>query len=115
MADRIDLSAWHPGGEFPVVEGRSGQRSRWAPVTDVSETPGQFLLEVDLPGVSRTDIELTVAGRRLELKGVRAPLDVEGRVLVAERPAGSFVRELLLPREFTQGPEADYREGVLTI
>ena len=115
MADRIDLSAWHPGGEFPVVEGRSGQRGRWAPVTDVSETPGQFLLEVDIPGVSRTDIELTVAGRRLELKGLRAPLDVEGRVLVAERPAGSFVRELLLPREFTQGPEADYREGVLTI
>ncbi|MFY0526319.1 Hsp20 family protein [Archangium gephyra] len=97
------------------MEGRSGQRSRWAPVTDVSETPGQFLLEVDIPGVSRTDIELTVAGRRLELKGVRAPLEVEGRVLVAERPAGSFVRELLLPREFTQGPEADYREGVLTI
>ncbi|HEY0097258.1 MAG TPA: Hsp20 family protein, partial [Archangium sp.] len=115
MSERIDLSAWSPGGEFPEVEGRSGPRSRWAPATDVSETPGQFLLEVDLPGVSRTDIELTVAGRRLELKGVRAPLEVEGRLLVAERPSGPFVRELLLPREFTQGPEADYREGVLTI
>jgi HSP20 family protein len=115
MADRIDLSAWIPGGAFPEVDGRSGQRSRWAPATDVSETPGEFLLEVDLPGVVRKDIELTVAGRRLELSGVRAPVEGEGRLLISERPSGRFVRELLLPREFEEGPEADYREGVLTI
>ncbi|WP_375770219.1 Hsp20/alpha crystallin family protein [Archangium gephyra] len=115
MAERIDLSAWSPGGELPEVAGRSGQRGRWAPATDVSETPGQFLLEVDLPGVERKDLELTVAGRRLVLEGVRAPLETEGRVLLSERPSGSFTRELLLPREFPAGPQADYREGVLTI
>ncbi|HYO69873.1 MAG TPA: Hsp20/alpha crystallin family protein [Archangium sp.] len=112
MPESIDLSSWRTGADVHEVEWR---QSRWAPATDVSETPDQLLFEVELPGMVQKDIELTFAGTHLVLEGVRQPPEVEGRLLVAERQFGPFKRELLLPRELTEEPDAGYRDGVLTI
>ncbi|HEX5750776.1 MAG TPA: Hsp20/alpha crystallin family protein [Archangium sp.] len=112
MPESIDLSSWRTGAEVHELEWRQG---RWSPATDVSETPEQLLFEVELPGLNQRDIELTFAGTHLVLEGVRNPPAVEGRLLVAERQFGPFKRELLLPRELAEEPDAGYRDGVLTI
>ncbi|MFE8604995.1 Hsp20 family protein [Archangium violaceum] len=112
MPESIDLSSWRTGADVHEEQWRQG---RWVPATDVSETSDQLLFEVELPGLVQRDIELTFAGTHLVLEGVRNPPEVEGRLLVAERQFGPFKRELLLPRELAEDPDAGYRDGVLSI
>ncbi|MFY0563440.1 Hsp20/alpha crystallin family protein [Archangium lansingense] len=97
------------------LDSHPGQRDRWEPVTDISETSGEFVFEVALPGVAREDIDLTLNGGGFTLEGVRGIPEVEGSLLVAERHFGRFAREFTLPEEFRGDPQADYRDGVLTI
>jgi len=77
-----------------------------------------FLIQLDLPGVSAESVELTVEDNVLTVKAERsAPAradDVE--VLIAERPYGTFTRQVVLGSSLdTQNIEARYEAGVLTV
>lgn len=113
MRERIDLKAWRTG--MAGLDSHHGQKDRWELASDISETSGEFLFEVALPGVAREDIDLTLTGGGFTLAGVRVLPEVEGNLLVAERQFGPFEREFTLPEEFRGDPQADYRDGVLTI
>ena len=77
----------------------------------------EFLVHFDLPGVDPNAIDLRVdrnvltvaAERRYESKE-------EDEVIVAERPQGSFTRQVLLGESLdADAIKADYENGVLTI
>jgi HSP20 family protein len=76
-----------------------------------------FLVHFDLPGVTPDSIDLTVEQNVLTVRAERAPADVSGaQMLVAERPAGTFTRQVFLGD--TLDPDrigADYSAGILTL
>jgi HSP20 family molecular chaperone IbpA len=88
----------------------------WFPAVDVTETSQGYLFEFDLPGLTRREIQISVAGNALRLTGVRTTLRHGGKAFRAERPAGEFVRQLVLPPDAC-GPEirVTLQDGVLQL
>jgi HSP20 family protein len=77
-----------------------------------------FLVQLDLPGISPDSIELTVEDNVLTIKAERpAPSTSEGvETLIAERPYGTFTRQMFLGDNLdTARIEANYEGGVLTL
>ena len=93
-----------------------GLRGR-GPAIDMIERPDSILVLVDLPGVSIDQVELTVVGHTLTLKGQYAALDLGGgRAMSCERPKGEFQRSLPLPASVNADDiRAECRNGVLQI
>ncbi len=76
-----------------------------------------FYVHFDLPGVSADSIELTVEQNVLTVRAERKPAQPDGaEMLVAERPAGVFTRQVFLGDTLdADGISADYSAGVLTL
>jgi HSP20 family protein len=91
----------------------------WVPAVDIYETGGKdVVLKVDLPDVTREDIEVTVEHNTLTLKGTRKPpADVkEEQYRRVERAYGAFTRSFTLPSTVDAARVgAEYKHGVLTI
>lgn len=84
---------------------------------DAWESPTALHLEVDLPGVAATDVDVQVHGGELTLKVERRNAAQDGeRWMRRERGAGSFTRTLALPVEVDSGAvEAELANGVLRL
>ena len=85
---------------------------------DAFRKEDQFLLQFDLPGVDANSIELTVDNNTLTVRAERKPPKLaEGiEALAAERPHGTFTRQILLGDNLdTTRIDARYAEGVLTL
>ena len=76
-----------------------------------------FYVHFDLPGVSAESIELTVEQNVLTVRAERRPEQPDGaEMLVAERPAGIFTRQVFLGDTLNaEHIDADYTAGVLTL
>jgi HSP20 family protein len=96
-------------------------RSRWGtglqtPPADVFVTDDEVWVEVDLPGVRRTDVQVRLVGDRLVIEGTRTAIVPVRRARPAhrERSPGSFRRALPLPAGFEEAEiEVRMRAGVL--
>lgn len=77
----------------------------------------EFIVHFDLPGVDPQSIDLTVEKNVLTVHAERRRTDADGvEMLVAERPHGTFSRQLFLGETLdTDGIEAKYGDGVLTL
>ena len=77
----------------------------------------QWVVRVDLPGVEASSIDLTVDRNVLRIEASRSWQPAEGDlVLAAERPRGTFSRQLMLSEDIDSNSiKADYRDGVLTV
>ncbi|MBX6772341.1 MAG: Hsp20/alpha crystallin family protein [Chloroflexi bacterium] len=89
----------------------------WAPEIDLVDRPQELVLEVDLPGVERESIEVTLVGNTLTLQAVRkATVDGPESYLCHERPRGRYIRVIELPTEvIAERATAEYSDGVLRI
>jgi HSP20 family protein len=77
-----------------------------------------FLLQFDLPGIEPSSIDLTVDNNTLVVKADRPvpQLAEETEALVAERPHGTFTRQVFLGDNLdTTKIDAQYDAGVLTL
>lgn len=86
---------------------------------DVLDKGDKFEITVDLPGVSKEDINVTVEGARVTLQAEsrkqREAKDGE-RVLHSERTITSYARSFELPVEVSEdGADARFENGVLTL
>ena len=77
----------------------------------------RFFVNVDLPGVDPSSIDLTVEKNVLTINARRDWSRGEGdQILLAERPHGQFSRQLFLGEGLdAERIEARYADGVLTI
>lgn len=77
----------------------------------------RFVVAVDVPGIASDSIDLTVEKNVLTIRAERKFDLAEGQeMIIAERPHGSFSRELFLGDNLAvDGIEADYDLGVLTL
>ena len=76
-----------------------------------------FYVQLDLPGVRPDSIELTVEQHVLTVRAERPGIGSDGaELIVAERPAGTFTRQLFLGETLdADNIAADYAAGVLTL
>lgn len=90
----------------------------WSPLVDVYETKDAIRLVAEVPGVKQEDIQVSIEGDTLSLKGER-PRDAEvkeDQYYRIERSYGSFQRSILLPSVVDASRvKATYRDGVLEI
>ena len=77
----------------------------------------RFIVEFDLPGVEPASIELTVEQNVLTVRAERRlELRQDDEVLVAERPQGTYARQVFLGDALdSERVQADCRLGVLTL
>ena len=92
--------------------------STWTPAVDIAEKGDHFLIEADVPGVDPKDIEISMEGGVLTMKGERESETKEERegYTRVERSHGSFYRRFSLPQ--SADPEhisAKSSKGVLQI
>jgi HSP20 family protein len=90
----------------------------WAPLADVSETEGEYLIKAEVPEVRKEDLSVTVQDGVLTLAGERRQeqrTDGE-KVHRIERQYGSFARRFALPEDADeQSIRAEGRDGVILI
>lgn len=94
------------------------QRTMWSPYLDIRELDHAFVVEVDLPGMSREDITVSLENNTLVIAGERkAPWSsAEGHPMHRELSYGAFQRALTLPTSVQEDQvEATYTNGVLTV
>ncbi len=107
-------------GEFfgPTPAAMAATEAVWSPLVDVHETKEGFKLQVELPGVKQEDIQLTIEGNSLMLKGERKRENEveEDNYHRIERSYGTFQRSIVLPSVVDPNRvKATYRDGVLQI
>lgn len=72
----------------------------WTPPVDLIELPDRIAVRIDVPGISRGDLRLTLTRNRLRLAGRRLAT-AKGQVAAhchrAERNHGGFFLEIRLP------------------
>jgi HSP20 family protein len=93
----------------------SGTRVPMGMPMDVWQADDGYHVALDLPGVDPSSVEITHERNMLTIKAERRPDYQQGdAVLVAERPQGSFTRQLQLGESLdTQKVQASYGDGVL--
>lgn len=86
----------------------------WYPAADVYENNGEYIVAVDLPGIDRATLDISIEDSRLTIRGKRADNDsTRHRV---ECPKGKFLRTFSMPLSVDQNDiKADYKDGVLKV
>ncbi len=88
------------------------------PAADMRETEQEYLFAVELPGMSREDIDLQVVGDTLRISGHKSEEKAETRAdfRVSERRYGRFERTFPLPQDVRRDAiTATCADGVLKI
>jgi HSP20 family protein len=93
----------------------SGTRTPMGMPMDVWQTDDGFHVCLDLPGVDPDSVDITTERNTLTIKAERRAEYEDGQnVLIAERPQGTFTRQLQLGDTVdTENIQASYSEGVL--
>ena len=90
----------------------------WAPLADVTETEGEYLIKAEVPEVRKEDLSVTVQDGVLTLSGERRQEQRTdgGKVHRIERQYGSFARRFALPEDADeQSIRAEGKDGVILI
>jgi HSP20 family protein len=95
-----------------------GQLQAWYPSADISETKDEYLVRVELPGVTKDNVKITLQENVLTIQGEKKQeSEMKDRHYHrVERNYGSFSRSFRLP-SLVKGEkiDANYKDGVLTI
>lgn len=87
-----------------------------APEVNIFETPDGYVLEAEMPGVSKDGLEITLEGNELTILGHRQAEAVNGQPLFRERQWADFRRVFELdPAIDTSKVSAKIDQGVLTL
>jgi HSP20 family protein len=133
---RTALTRWTPTGDLvrdrfgrlfedafndmlrPYGEGNTTPNRTWVPPVDIRETENELTLSLDLPGLRKEDVNITLENSVLTITGERRfdadhKNDTYHRL---ERAFGTFTRSFTLGSTVqTDKVEADFLDGVLTV
>jgi HSP20 family protein len=88
----------------------------FAPAADIEETDDAYILELELPGVSKGDVDVSVTGQVLRITGERKEKERVGIVRRRVRSVGRFSFEVQFPEPVDEGGlSANLHDGVLTV
>jgi HSP20 family protein len=104
---RLIQSVWSPA---------SGDGGSWIPFADIEETESAWIVEAEVPGVSREDINVELRDGELVISGDVKERERTGRVRRRSRRTGHFEYHVTLPGETDEEHvDATLHEGVLTV
>ncbi len=113
-----DLDRWVDEALGTIPWARGENLRNWFPATDVSETPEALTLKLEVPGLSRDDIKISVENNMLTVRGEKTQeTSSENETFYrTERSYGSFERSFSLPSHVDPDDvKASLENGVLTI
>ncbi|MEM7656595.1 MAG: Hsp20/alpha crystallin family protein [Bacteroidota bacterium] len=99
---------------FSAEEGDGGIKSR----SDVYSYQGEYLVELELPGVKKEDVQIQIYEGTLTIKGTKYPPEYasEAKYDRQNRSYGSFLRTFELPVDVElEKVKAKFDAGVLTV
>jgi HSP20 family protein len=113
FSDYFTRSGW------PVAARGADRAATSLPRLDVVDRGDSYAVTVDLPGVKKQDINITVEGSRVAIKAeTKAQVERKDgdKLLYTERTAASFARSFELPAEVSEDKaDASYENGVLQL
>ena len=90
--------------------------SDFSPGGELHETDDAFILELDLPGVDKKEINIDISGRRVSVRGTKSVKERTGVLRHSTRVAGSFAFEAVLATAVKEeAVTAALTDGVLTV
>lgn len=96
---------------------RSGDLAEFK--TDISDQGDSYLLEADLPGFDKKDIQLDLSGDVLTIRAERhsdhEQKEKKGNYVCLERSYGQYTRQFDLSAVDREGIQAKYENGVLSL
>jgi HSP20 family protein len=98
--------------------GTTGSRTMFAPAVEMSERGGKLIVCVDLPGLSKDDVQVEITDDLLTIEGERRAEREERQegFWHSERHYGMFRRQIPLPEGIqTEQATATFKDGVLEI
>jgi HSP20 family protein len=88
----------------------------FVPVADIEETDDAFLIELELPGIKKSAIDIEVANRRVVITGERQERQRTGVVRRRNRIEGRFRYEVMLNADVDEDHvQAALDDGVLSV
>lgn len=90
----------------------------WSPDVEVFHRSSEFVIRVDLPGLTKDDVKVDVTDNQLTIEGERHREHEEERegVYRSERSYGRFYRAIPLPEGvIADQAKASFKDGVLEI
>jgi len=90
----------------------------WIPPVDVAEEENQYIVKIELPGVNKDDVKITLESNILTIRGEKkAEKEIkEKNYHRMERSYGSFQRTFTLPTTVKNDKiDASYKDGVLVV
>jgi HSP20 family protein len=88
----------------------------WIPAVDIEEQEDAFVVEAEVPGVKREDVNIEVSGNELTISGEIKVREREGIIRRRTRRVGRFEFRVVLPSEVDpEGVDAKLDDGVLTV
>jgi HSP20 family protein len=88
------------------------------PAIDMYQTDDEVVVKATLPGLKAEDVNITVTGETLTLRGEykQENEQKEATYHIREKRSGSFERSLFLPTDVkSDKAKADFENGILTI
>ena len=120
----MSIVRWNPWREFDdlftsmaALPSENLSRSEWVPAVDISETDDQFKIDVEIPAISRDDINVSVKDGLLTVTGERkVEKETDGKMHRVERRYGRFSRSFRLPENVDEESiAAASKDGVLSL
>ncbi len=90
----------------------------WAPVVDVTESPEEFLVTAELPGVAKEEVKVSIKDGVLVIRGERRQEKEEkGKQFHrVERMYGTFMRSFAMPEGVDEAKVmAEHKDGMLMV
>jgi HSP20 family protein len=96
----------------------SGLFSGWSPALDVFDEKDHFVVNAELPGMKKEEIDLSFQDGVLSISGERKQTteNTEGETFRSERYFGRFQRSVTLPAAVDSSKiSASYKDGILSV
>ena len=109
------------GGVVPnLLASRGNRNAVWGshfPAVNVWENEESYAVEAEIPGLTMADLDLTVLGNELTIRGARKSAESgEKKYHRRERGTGEFARVVHLPTDVkAEAVDAQLKNGVLTV
>lgn len=109
MFEPVRKRRWWPGG---------AQKTVFVPPMDMYDRKDEVVIKMELPGVRKEDIDLSITRDAINIKGeIKQEEEVpEESTFIRERVFGTFSRMITLPSEVDSAKsKATFKDGVLEI
>jgi HSP20 family protein len=121
------VARWDPFRELEGLQDQLAQlmqrtagdgegRAAFVPLVDIEETDDAWIVEAEVPGVRREDVDVELRGNELSLSGEIKEREREGVLRRRTRKTGEFDYHITLPGETVpEDIEARLEDGILTV